>query len=276
MTPAVVRGELSKLYRQRSTYAGVVVIVGLVALIAWGSHHQRARLEVSAAVPSEFVVAGKTVTALFLAHAVMGPALLVLMPLLVAVVAGGLVAGERQTGTLRTLLVRPVRRGAVLGAKLVAAWSYAVGLTLLLGLTALAVGRLVFGWGDLVILRGGLTIFDPRLGFIRLAEGYALAAAAMGVVATLALTLSTIFDNAMTAAGLAVAVLLVSGVVGGLPYFDRLQPHLLTTHLDAYRYVFDATINHAELMRSALYLAGYALALLIIALLVFDRRDVTC
>lgn len=276
MTPAVVRGELSKLYRQRSTYAGVVVIVGLVALIAWGSHHQRARLEVSAAVPSEFVVAGKTVTALFLAHAVMGPALLVLMPLLVAVVAGGLVAGERQTGTLRTLLVRPVRRGAVLGAKLVAAWSYAVGLTLLLGLTALAVGRLVFGWGDLVILGGGLTIFDPRLGFIRLAEGYALAAAAMGVVATLALTLSTIFDNAMTAAGLAVAVLLVSGVVGGLPYFDRLQPHLLTTHLDAYRYVFDATINHAELIRSALYLAGYALVLLIIALLVFDRRDVTC
>ncbi len=276
MTSAVVRGELSKLYRQRSTYAGVVVIVGLVALVAWGSHHQRARLDVGEVVPSEFVVAGKTVTALFLAHAVMDPSLLVLMPLLVAVVAGGLVAGERQTGTLRTLLVRPVRRGAVLGAKLVAAWSYAVGLTLLLGLTALALGRLVFGWGDLVILRGGLTIFDPHLGLVRLAEGYALAAAAMGVVATLALTLSTIFDNAMTAAGLAVAALLVSGVVGELPYFDRLQPHLLTTHLDAYRYVFDATINHAELTRSVLYLAGYTLALLIIALLVFDRRDVTC
>jgi ABC-type transport system involved in multi-copper enzyme maturation permease subunit len=80
----------------------------------------------------------------------------------------------------------------------------------------------------------------------------------------------------MTAAGLAVAALLVSGVVGELPYFDRLQPHLLTTHLDAYRYVFDATINHAELTRSVLYLAGYTLALLIIALLVFDRRDVTC
>ena len=58
-------------------------------------------------------------------------------------------------------------------------------------------------------------------------------------------------------------------------YFDRLQPHLLTTHLDAYRYVFDATINHAELIRSAPTWRGYAFAL-IIALLVFDRRDVTC
>jgi len=276
MKAAVLRGELSKLYRQRSTYAGVVVIVGLVALVAWGSHHQRDRLDVTQAVPSEFVVAGKTITALFLAHAVMDPSLLVLMPLLVAVVAGGLVAGERQTGTLRTLLVRPVRRSGVLLAKLVAGWSYAGGLTLLLGATALGLGQFVFGWGDLVILRGGLTIFDPRLGLIRLAEGYALAAVAMGVVATLALALSAIFDNAMTAAGLAVAGLLVSSVVGAMPYFEWLRPYLLTTHLTFYRAIFDATIDHAELALSAAWLAAWVVALVAIALVVFGRRDVTC
>lgn len=273
---AVLRGELTRLYRQRSTYAGVIVIVGLVALVAWGSHHERDRLDVSQAVPSEFVVAGRTITALFLAHAVMDPSLLVLMPLLVAVVAGGLVAGERQTGTLRTLLVRPVRRGSVLLAKLMAGWSYAAGLTLLLGGLALGLGQIVFGWGDLVILRGGLTIFDPRLGLIRLVEGYALAAVAMGVVATLALALSTIFDNAMTAAGLAVAVLLVSSVVGAMPYFEWLRPYLLTTHLTIYREVFAATIDRAELMRSLGWLAAWVAALVTTALLVFDRRDVTC
>ena len=276
MSLAALRAELTKLYRQRSTYAGVVVIVGLVALVAWGSHHQRDRLDMTERVPSEFVVAGRTITGLFLAHAVMNPSLLVLMPLLVAVVAGGLVAGERQTGTLRTLLVRPVRRGTVLLAKLVAGWSYAVGLTLLLGALALGLGTLVFGWGDLVTLRGGLTVFDPRLGLIRLAEGYALAALAMGVMATLALALSTIFDNAMTAAGLAVAGLIVSGVVGEIPYFDWLQPHLLTTHLRVHHHLFDATIDHAELIRSVAYLVGYLVVLALVALLVFDRRDVTC
>lgn len=276
MSLAALRGELTKLYRQRSTYAGVVVIVGLVALVAWGSHHQRDRLDVTEQVPAEFVVSGKTITALFLAHAVMEPSLTVLVPLLIAVVAGGLVAGERQTGTLRTLLVRPVRRGAVLLAKLVAAWSHAVGLTLLLGVAALALGQVVFGWGDLVVLRGGLTIFDPRLGLIRLAEGYALAALAMGVVATLALALSTVFDNAMTAAGLTVAGLIVSGIVGEIPYFEWVKPHLLTEHLGAFRHVFDATIDGAQLTRSVAYLAGYVLLLVIVALLVFDRRDVTC
>lgn len=276
MRCAVWRGELGKLYRQRSTYAGVVVIVALVALVAWGSHHERRHLRVTERVPSEFVVAGKTITGLFLAHAVMEPALLVLMPLLVAVVAGGLVAGERQTGTLRTLLVRPVRRSAVLLAKLMAGWSYAVGLTLLLGALALGLGTLVFGWGDLVTLRGGLTIFDARVGLIRLAEGYALAALAMGVMATLALALSTIFDNAMTAAGLAVASLIVSGVVGEIPYFEWLQPHLLTEHLDVFREVFEATIDYTELTRSVAYLAGYALVLAAVALIAFDRRDVTC
>jgi hypothetical protein len=43
-----------------------------------------------------------------------------LLPMLLAVFAGGLLAGERQLGTLRVLLVRPVTRTALLGAKLLA------------------------------------------------------------------------------------------------------------------------------------------------------------
>ncbi|MGD9495704.1 MAG: ABC transporter permease [Armatimonadota bacterium] len=276
MRLAALRVELAKLYRQRSAYAGFAVMLALAALVTWGSHRQRHHLDVSEAVPSEFVVAGKTVTALFVAQAVMEPSLVVMVPVLIAVVAGALVAGERQTGTLRTLLTRPVRRWVVLTAKLLAGWSYAILITLFLGLCTLGLGQAVFGWGDLVVFRGGLTILDAHTGLIRLAEGYGLAAGAMCVVAALALMLSTIFDNAMVAAGLTVALLILSNTIGVMPYFEDVKPHLLTTHLRLYREVFAATVDTEALTISVHYLAAYLAAIVVVALAVFARRDVTC
>lgn len=275
-TIAALRTELSKLFRQRITWASFLVVLVLVGLITWGSHHERDRIDIERTLGDSFVVAGNTVTALFIAHAVMEVAMLVLIPLLVAVVVGGLVAGERQVGTLRTLLARPVSRSAVLLSKLAAGWTYTVALILALGGLSLGLGYLVFGWGDLVVFRGGLTIFDPHLGLARLAAAYGLAAAAMCAVAAVALLLSAVFDNPMTAAGLTVALLLVCGIIAQMPYFDRIEPHLITSHLQLYHEVLSAQVKGAELVRSALYLGGYALVSVVLAVVVFARRDVTC
>lgn len=276
MNLAALRGELTRLYRQRVTYMSFVVIFVLVALIAWGSHHHRERLDVQERISADFVIAGKSISALFVARAVMEVSLTVLLPLLIAVVAGALVAGERQSGTLRTLLARPVRRSSILLAKLAAGWSYAIALTVFLGVIALGLGHLVFGWGDLVVLRGGLTVFDAQTGLVRLIWGYALACAAMCTVAALALMLSTVFDSPMAAAGLTVAILLISGAVGVMPYFEAVEPHLPTTHLSIHQEAFSATIDRGALLTSAAYLAGYTLLSLAVALVVFERRDVTC
>lgn len=276
MSLAALRGELGKLYRRRVTWMSFAIILVLVALITWGSHHQREQLNVQERIGSEFVVAGKSITALFVARAVMEVALAVLVPLLVAVVVGGLVAGERQLGTLRTLMSRPVRRSTILLAKLAAGWSYAIALTVFLGLAGLGLGYLVFGWGDLVVLRGGLTIFDPQMGLARLAEGYGLACVAMCTVASLGLMLSVVFDSPMAAGGLTVAILLVSGAVGLMPYFEFVEPHLLTTHLRLYREVFAMTVDRAALLTSAGYLVGYTVMSVAVAMIVFERRDITC
>ncbi len=125
------------------------------------------------------------------------------------------------------------------------------------------------------MLRDGLVIFEPALGLTRLAMAYGLAAAAMGTVAAVALMLSVIFDNPMTAAGLTVAALLVSGIVSQMPYFASIDPHLLTSHLRLYREVLSAEIDRPELIKSAQYLAGYSVVAIAVALAVFTRRDVT-
>jgi len=276
MSMAALRSELSKLFRQRITWASFGVVLVLVGLLTWGSHHEQQRLDAGREFGSQFVVAGKTVTALFVANVALHVALVVLVPLLVAVVVGGMIAGERQNGTLRTLLSRPVARWKVLMAKLAASWAFAISVTLFIGVAGLGLGQLVFGWGDLVLLRGGLTIFEPQMGLVRLAEGYALACLAMCSVAAVTLMLSAIVNNPMTAAGLAVAMLLVTRIVAEMPYFEKIKPHLLTSHLNIYSEVLAVTVDRAALLTSAAYLTGYLVVATVVALIVFDRRDVTC
>lgn len=72
----------------------------------------------------------------------------IFLPVAVAVVAGDAVAGESSQGTLRYLLVRPVRRTALLGAKLVAIVVFVVAAVLSVAGTSYVVGVSLFGAGD--------------------------------------------------------------------------------------------------------------------------------
>lgn len=70
------------------------------------------------------------------------------LPIAVAVVAGDAVAGESSQGTLRYLLVRPVRRTSLLVAKLVSVVVFVVGSVVAVAGTSYVVGVSLFGAGD--------------------------------------------------------------------------------------------------------------------------------
>jgi len=72
----------------------------------------------------------------------------IFLPVAVAVVAGDAVAGESAQGTLRYLLVRPVRRTALLAAKLVSVVVFVVVAVLSVAGTSYVVGVSLFGAGD--------------------------------------------------------------------------------------------------------------------------------
>jgi ABC-2 type transport system permease protein len=72
----------------------------------------------------------------------------IFLPVAVAVVAGDAVAGESSQGTLRYLLVRPVRRTTLLVAKLAAVVVFVVGSVLAVAGTSYVVGVSLFGAGD--------------------------------------------------------------------------------------------------------------------------------
>ncbi|HEY2793627.1 MAG TPA: ABC transporter permease, partial [Micromonosporaceae bacterium] len=69
----------------------------------------------------------------------------VFLPIAVSVLAGDAVAGEASVGTLRYLLVRPVGRTRLLVAKLITLTAYVLLAVILVLITSLIAGKLLFG-----------------------------------------------------------------------------------------------------------------------------------
>jgi ABC-2 type transport system permease protein len=272
--------ELSKSVRQRLLLAGLAAIAALIGLFAWGMWQHPIRPRLPGTAGGEFVVGGKINTAPLLAYMLLRipVATTLLLPMLLAVFTGGQLAGERQGGTLRVLLTRPVTRGALLVAKLLTAWIYAAVLAAFLGVFSLLLGYLIFGPGDLTPLpeSGKLVIFPhlPALG--RLALGYALAAGALTAVASLGLFFSSLCDNPLTAAGLTVAFLFISGALQVFPYFQSWKPYLLTTYLAVGEHAFAREVSWREIGLAFAHLGGYSVLSAVLAGVVFWRRDVLC
>lgn len=272
-----LRLELAKIFLMRGTYVGYGIIAAVTSLTIWGLWRFHPVQQLSHRLGDDMVVGGKTMSGLMTARYVMGPALLVLVPMLIAAIVGGLVAGEGKSGVLRAWLCRPVSRLTLLTAKQLAAWTHALSLTLFLGLLALGLGYAFFGGGDLVdIMSGdGMVILDERLGLIRLALAYGLAAFVMCGFASLTLMASVIFENPMVAAASAVAFLPVATIIGNLEYFEFLKPYLLTNYFDLWRHAFKGTVVVGDFLPGLYCLTGYCVIPFVIGAVVFWRKDIT-
>lgn len=269
--------EFYKLFAQRSTYAGFVIIALVIGLVVYGTWRHGTNMDELGRLGSErFIVAGKALTAPFVMQFVLPSVMEVLMALLVAAVGGGLVAAEVRSGTLRTLLMRPVTRLELLLAKVATGWVYALFLSLFAGITAAALGYVVFGGGDLVsVITGRIVIFSHEEALVRLGMAYGFAALGRCAIITVAVMLSCLFDNALTAGAVTVASLLCFRILGEIPYFDTWEPYFLTTYLDVYLAPLKAEVDWAEVLRCLGGLAAYVACALVVAGTVFWRRDIT-
>jgi len=191
-------------------------------------------------------------------------------------VAGGLIAAEHRSGVLRTWLCRPVSRWELFTAKALAGGIFAVTLSFFVGAFAVGVGYIVFGGGDLITYtKDGLVILEEGMVWPRLLVAYGVASALMCSLAALALLFSVLFENPLVAAGCAVAVIPVSGILQHMEYFKVLEPYLLTTYLEVWGDAFKATLQFADFQAALTCAGGYCLVPYVIGAIIFWRRDVT-
>lgn len=205
-------------------------------------------------------------------------ALIVQMPLLVALVSGDAISGEAAAGTIRSLLTKPVSRSKILWAKLLANEIYTFLLVLWLGILAWIVSLAIFGSGDLVVLKSdSLTIIRSADSAWRFIAAFGIAFLSLSVVVTLALLLSVFSENSIAPIIITMSIIILFTIIGtfDLPFFNQLKPFLFTTHMIIWRNLFDSPLPTEQIFVSIGVLVLHIVLFLAITFYHFKRKDIT-
>ena len=155
--------------------------------------------------------------------------------LLLLVYCAGLVSTELNSGVIRMVLVRPLRRTEFVAAKLLLGMTYAVALTVLVGLTSWS---LAFALGELAgVNYGGEVIYTA--GQMRNAYllGMLLGLAPQFAAVAYAVMISTFTRNTGAAIGIAIGLWIT---LDTLKHPLHIAPYLFSTYLETPWHVFAA------------------------------------
>ena len=266
------REWLKLLYQRRSylIWGGAFIIPFLTALalyLAGGDPHQGGDGE-----GGPLFMSMVTGNGMYVALAALSALLPFLLPMAAAMVAGYMIAGEAELGTLRIILLRPVRRGALLMAKWTMAMVYlAVGFAIMLA-GGLLFGAVFFGLHPMVTLSGTTVGVWHGLGLIVLCCLYGLAA--MACIVSLALLFSVLTDSSLTALIATIVIYIVVQVLIAFSYFDWLAPWVFPHYFLDYVNFFRDPIYWDPILKGLAAFAAWSTGLTIVAYLLFRRKDV--
>jgi ABC-2 type transport system permease protein len=278
-----IRVELLKLVRSKGFYLSFAALSAFVLLMLWGFYTYAERKTGGQATEqfkytyeSKNYFNGLTFTLYSLVFAFS-----LVIPIFVAMSAGGQIAGERRAGTLRMICVRPVSRVSIVLSKflVVAIHAYLL-MAFFIGLNLL-IGLLFVGWGNLELYPGPLNLVDApgrilrddalwRFFYASFSGTWALL-----VVAAIAMLLSVLFDNPVTAVAATLAVYLIFYIVGRIEFFVALRPFFFTTDMEFWRDVLKPEVPWANFYHYAATCGAYVFGLLLAAVVIFERKDIT-
>lgn len=264
-----LRREIVKVLFQRRTYVGWA---GLLAIPFIMTIALRLSTEQPAPGHGPPFFSSIASNGLFVPLAALAAMSFFLLPLVSAMTGSFVIAGEAETGTLKTLLTRPVSRSGVLLAKWFVAVLYVgVGLALV-GVGGALAGRLVFGFQPLTTFSGGRLGIADALWLIALA--YAIGLAGMACIVSLAVALSTVTDSSLTAAVGTLVIVLILQALGQFSYFDFLKPYLFTARFEDWFNLLRQPIPWRPIWEALLVYSGYVVVLVAVAVAVFRRKDI--
>ncbi|MEK3853028.1 ABC transporter permease [Cytobacillus sp. FSL H8-0458] len=195
------------------------------------------------------------------------------------IIAGGIVASEFTWGTIKLLLIRPIKRVKILGAKYIVVILFGLMLlALLFGYSAL-LGSLLFGLPEKAIpylyYYNG-TVEEQSMG-LHLIAYYGLKSINMLMLATMAFMISAVFRNSSLAIGLSLFLMFMGGQVTRLiaMKYDWAK-YSLFANTDLLQY-FEGVpmVQGMTLGFSIMIIFIYFLLFQALAFYVFNKRDVS-
>lgn len=270
--------ELFKIFKKPRTYIAFGAIAAIIFLVQFalyvdGKTYMNFML---GAIENSFSVEGNLLNG-YLVFFIILQTLLVHVPLLVALVAGDMIAGEANMGTLRLLITKPVSRSSLLLSKFFASTIYSVLLLTFMAVLGLLVSMMIFGAGDLMILKSEkILIIDHADVLWRYFAAYGFAALSMITVAALSFLFSVFAENSIGPIIAAMSVIIVFTILTtmDIPFFNHIKPYLFTNHMLNWKGFFDRPVDSREVIKSASFLLGHIVFFVSLTIYIFKRKDI--
>jgi len=209
----------------------------------------------------------------FLTFVALSLLLILVLPVVVAVVAGDAVAGEAGYGTLRYLLAVPAGRTRLLAVKYAAIAVWAVTATFVVSVVALVAGVALFGAGPVTLLSGNTVSLADGLVHVLWVTLYVCAA--MAALGAIGLAISTFTEHSIGAIAAVMLLVVASEVVENIPQFAPVNPYLPTDWWLSFDSLLRSPVDTTTLWHGLLSFGVYAVIFLTIAWARFTSADVT-
>src|SRR5258707_232981 len=288
----LLRIELFKIFRRPRPYIPFAAIAAMILIIQLGlkfDGKSYLELMMSSLSDSFYIPYGMIMNGYLVAFVILNT-LLIQVPLLVALVAGDIIAGEANMGTLRLLVIRPVSRTRLLLVKFYASVIYTVLLLAWMALLALFLSMLLFGTNDMMIARN--TVMEQIKSsdvLWRYIAAFGYATVALSTVAALAFLLSVFAENSIGPIVSTISIVIVLTILSEMriPLYDNtVKPWLFTSHMLAWKGFFysrsdgqgaavtGSVENLPAILRSLGILLGYIVAFVTTAIVAFKKKDI--
>jgi len=209
----------------------------------------------------------------FLAFIALTILLTLVLPLVIAVVAGDSIAGEAGLGTLRYLLTVPAGRTRLLSVKYTSVVIFGLAACLLVSVVSLIMGVILFPVGPVTLLSG--TSVSLAEGLLRLLYVTLYVAAGMAALAAIGVAISTLTEHAIGAIAAILVLAVASEVADNVAQFAVIHPYLPTHFWLSFDALLRVPVDGGALLHGLLSFAAYIVIFCSIAWARFTSADVT-
>ncbi len=208
------------------------------------------------------------------------------LPLLIILLAGDMVSGEMNTGTIKLILTRPVRRWRILLAKLLALSMLEMFVIFMMAFFSYVIARIVFGYSGFSepVVTGFRVVADqldtsavrtiPQWQYLLMS--YAIGAFVAFVIGALSLMVSVLVRSSSASIGIMMSTLIGGSFLSLFIADWKITRYLFTVNLNLTAYLTGSfqIVEGLDMVFSTLVLLGWSLGAIIVGFAVFTRKDI--
>jgi ABC-2 type transport system permease protein len=273
----LIQIELYKIFRKPRTYIGFGAIAFIVIVVNLGFLFEGEQLLgfLIDSLKDKFLLSGNLINAYTMAFVILN-SLWIHLPILISITAGDMISGEANNGTFRLLLTRPVSRSKLLAAKFISAWIYTVLVLIFMILLSLSLGYLIFGIGDLIVIKTTISILSSDDTLWRFGYATLYGILSMTTVTSMSFLLSSLSENSIGPIVGTFAIIVGLTIVSTLGYalIAPIVPYLFTTYLPSWDIFFQMEMDIEKLYRAIAVNLVYTFAFITYTFYYFKNKDI--